>query len=115
MVKRLGPPAFIAGFVLSILASVLTQYVPMASNPIPLVVACLGVIVGLINITDKEVPGFLLAAIAFTVSAGSLATVFANVPGLLTAAPMFFNYIVTFTAPAAGVVAFKQIWMLAKD
>ncbi|VVB98237.1 Uncharacterised protein [uncultured archaeon] len=111
MIKQLGPPAFVAGFLLSVIAAV---FWPL-NGIVAIVVACLGVIVGLLNIQDKEVPGFLLATIAFTVSAGSLGVVFGQLYGLTTAAPAFFNYIVTFVAPAAGVVAFKQLWLLAKD
>lgn len=109
--KKLGPYAFIAGVALSALAGILLP----SSATVSLIVMCLGVIVGLLNIADKEVMGFLLAAIALTVSAGALGTVFGQLPVLTTAAPAFFGYIVSFTGPAAGVVAFKQIWMLAKD
>ncbi len=111
MLKKLGPYAFIAGAALSALAGALLPF----NGTISLVVMCLGVIVGLLNIADKEVMGFLLAAIALTVSAGALGTVFAQLPLLATAAPAFFGYIVAFAGPAAGVVALKQIIMLAKD
>ncbi len=111
MIKRIGPPAFLAGFVLSILAAFFWP----TNGSVPLIVASLGILVGLLNIENKEVPAFLLATVAFAVSAGSLGAVFGRLYGLETAAPVFFNYIVSFVAPAAGVVAFKQIWMLAKD
>ncbi len=111
MVKKLGPYAFFAGFLLSAVAGLLWPN----NSSVTLAILALGVIVGLLNIVPKEVPGFLLAAIAFTASAGPLGTVFGQLPGLAIAAPAFFNYVVAFAGPAAGVVAFKQIWMLARD
>jgi hypothetical protein len=117
MVQRLGPMAFMAGVVLSVLAGFLLP----GSMAVAIVVACLGIIVGLFNIQDKEVPSFLLAAIAFTTAAASLGLVFGQIGvaggnKMLAEAPVaFFNYVATFAGTAAGVVAFKQIWILAKD
>lgn len=110
-IKHLGPYAFFAGFAISVIASFMWP----SNLPATLAVLLLGVVVGLLNIQPKEVPNFLIAAIAFTASAAFLGVVFGQFPVISSAAPRFFDYIVTFVAPATGVVAFKQIWMLAKD
>lgn len=110
-VLEIGPYAFMAGIAVSAVAGFMWPHNASAT----LLVAILGVLVGMLNIKDKEVPGFLFASIALMVSAGSLGTVFGQFPVLTTAAPAFFSYIATFAAPAAGIVSFKQLWMLAKD
>ncbi len=114
MVKQIGPPAFLAGILLSALAGFLWP----TNITVMIVVASLGVLVGVLNIADKEVSGFLLASLTFMISIGgfiNLGTVFGQLPGLTQAIPAFLGYIVAFVGPAASVVAFKQIWMLAKD
>ncbi len=108
---KIGPPAFVAGMALSMLAAIIMP----VSLALHIAVACLGIIAGLLNIRDKEIQSFLLSTVVFTISANTLGQVFGQLPGLETAAPAFFGYVVAFVGPAAAVVAFKQIWMLAKD
>lgn len=108
-IKQIGPIVFVFGIVISGLAGVFWP----STGAIALLMACFGVIVGLLNINDKEVNGFLLASIAFTISAVSLGTVFGQITGLGSIMPAYFKYIVAFVGPAAGIVGLKQIWMLA--
>ncbi|MDD2655893.1 MAG: hypothetical protein PHQ80_04480, partial [Candidatus ainarchaeum sp.] len=78
-------------------------------------------IVGLLDIADKEVQLFLVASIAFIVGASSLAGVvaglFATVPlgGVGTALVAALQYMVAFTAPAAAIVGLLALYKLSRD
>ncbi len=114
--KQLGPWAYILGVVIAILAG----FIMPANAMIALVLGVLGLIVGLLNITDKEVQLFLVASIAFIVGASSLAAVAA---GVLAGAPLgvaaglvsALQYLVSFTAPAAAIVGLLALYKLSKD
>lgn len=106
-----GPMLFALGLGISIVAALLAPL----SFELKALVALLGLVVGLFNISDKEVPGFLLASLTFMVSFLALGQVFNSLPVLNTLMPAFFDYMKSFTATAAGVVAFKEIYLLAKD
>lgn len=82
-----------------------------------LVLVVLGIMIGLTTITAKEVMPFLIATIALAVAAG------ANVWEPLCAvhdllyfwATGILNYIVAFAAPAAVIIAIKEILTIAKE
>lgn len=71
------------------------------------ILAVLGVIVGLINVTQHEARLYLVAALAFMFSAWSLTNIFGMITGVL-------NNVITFVAPSAAVVAFRALYDLAK-
>ena len=82
----------------------------------------LGIIVGLVSITAKEVGPFLISAIALMAARIGLGTG-ADVWSPLTRVHDLFyywawailNYIVAFVAPAAVIIAFKAVYVLAKE
>jgi hypothetical protein len=84
---------------------------------ITLVLLILGIIVGLVSITVKEVTPFLVATIALIVA--SIANVWeplATIHSLLAYwAEGILNYIVAFAAPAAVIIAIKAILAMAKE
>ena len=67
--EKIGKWAFIIGLVIAVLAGLFYQ--PAWAI---WVLAILGVIVGLLNVTGEDTRGFLLAAIALTLSATALNT-----------------------------------------
>ncbi|MEM2948475.1 MAG: hypothetical protein QXG02_03010, partial [Candidatus Anstonellales archaeon] len=70
-VQSFGPLAYIVGLVIAIIAGV----VPLGANLVvwvSLLLGLIGIFVGLMNIRDKEVLLFLVAAMAFMISASSL-------------------------------------------
>ncbi len=110
----IGAWAFVIGLLISILAGI---FASSASTPeITLVLGILGVVTGAVNVTEKEVNKFLVATIAFMVSAGSLASLFDNLPAGAGASvvPIFVN-IVAFVAPAAAVVALKALYDISRN
>ena len=74
------------------------------------VLAILGVIVGLLNVTAEETRGFLLAAIALTISATALNTI----PIVGTAFELVLPFVIAFVAGATIVVALKELFQAAR-
>lgn len=108
-VNSIGPWAFILGLVLAILAG----FVTMPDQTIVLVLAVLGIIVGILNVSDKEVVPFLVAALTFMLAASSLGIVFSAVG--VTQLNTVMNYIGVFVAPAGAVVAIKALYGITKE
>ena len=67
-------------------------------------------IVGLLNVTAEDTRGFLLAAIALTLSATALNTI----PLIGTAFSLILPFVVAFVAGATIVVAFKELFQTAR-
>ena len=102
----IGKWAFIIGLVIAVLAGLFYQ--PAWAL---WVLAIMGVIVGLLNITAEDTRGFLLAAIALTLSATALNTI----PGLGTAFSYVLPFVVAFVAGATIVVALKELFQTARS
>jgi len=87
-----------------------------ANAYVTLVMLILGIIVGIISITAKEVSSFLLAAIALMVTRVGLDVwqPLDQIHELLHYwATGILNYIVAFVAPAAVIIAVRSVWVLA--
>ncbi|MFH1785935.1 MAG: hypothetical protein ABH842_05895 [Candidatus Micrarchaeota archaeon] len=117
-----GQYAFLGGFVIAIVIGLASN---MLGTALPLVLAVLGllgIIVGLMNISDKEIMQFLVATIALLMVMNSINEVVAKmseVTGGMTGPLGVFVYqflsaLSVFVAPAAFVVALKQIYDLAR-
>ncbi len=82
-----------------------------------LIMLILGLIIGLTSITTKEVMPFLIATIALIVAASAnvwepLGQIHALLAFLATG---ILSYIVAFAAPAAVIIAIKEVLTLAKQ
>lgn len=119
-VQSFGPLAYIVGLVIAVLAGI----VPLSANLVmwtSLLLGLIGVFVGFMNIKDKEVLLFLVAAIAFMISASSLASVFVTlgmqfgVNLLGQAVSQVLTNIVVLTAPAAAVVGVKALYEVSRS
>ena len=108
----IGSWAFMAGLVIAVLT---VLYSPIPNSTVLFLLGVLGVIVGILNITDKEVTKFLIAAIAFVTAANGLANVLYVVPGIGTYFPTILAHLVVFVAPAAAVVALKALYEVSRD
>ena len=76
------------------------------------VLAILGVIVGLLNVTREDTERFLLAAIAFGLSATALSTLPLGLGFQLT---NMLGYVAAFVAGAMVVVALKALFQTARS
>ncbi|MEM7827074.1 MAG: hypothetical protein QXQ40_02520 [Candidatus Aenigmatarchaeota archaeon] len=104
--EKIGELAFIACVVIAIIAGIAA---PSNGTALALLVV-LGIIVGFVNITEKEVTSFLIAAIALLV-AGTVGLSLIPVVGSML--DNILDYIGAFVAPAAIIVSLKAIYSLA--
>jgi hypothetical protein len=123
-VKRLaatiGLLAFLGGIVLAIVGGIGYQ----GYGSITLALVIMGILVGLLNITGKEVLPLLIAAIALIVvgtggiEIGNSKGVFGALNDLGGGAGDKLNaivaYLAAFMAPAAVISAFRAIWAVAR-
>lgn len=104
----IGAWSFIVGLIIALLVGVFSaSQIPGSTTTIILLV--LGLIVGLLNINDKEIMPFLVAGIAFMLAA-TISTVipFAWIPRVMA-------NIAVFILPAVIVGSLKAIYVLAKN
>jgi DMSO reductase anchor subunit len=122
--EKIAHWAFVAFVIIAIVMGLVVGYMvnqsySNASNvdaDVTLILLILGIIVGLIKITAKEVTPFLIAAIALIVAGIS------NVWGPLTVintllydwATYIVHYIVAFVAPAAVIIAIKAVFAMER-
>jgi zinc transporter ZupT len=103
--ELIGKWAFIIGLVLAVLAGIFFQ-----PGWAIWVLAILGVIVGLLNVTAEETRGFLLASIALTLSATALNTL----PVIGAVLSYVLPFVVAFVAGGMIVVALKELFQTAR-
>jgi hypothetical protein len=103
--EMVGKWAFIIGLVLTVVVGFLFQ-----AEWVVWVLAILGVIVGLLNVTREDTERFLLAAIAFALSVTALNTV----PVLGFLITNILGYVAAFVAGAVVVVALKVLFQTAR-
>jgi hypothetical protein len=108
ILSMVGFWAFIIGLLLAVVAGIL-----MPQNQIVIIVLIiLGLIIGFLNITAKEILLFLAATIALIV----VGNVFAPLKTLMIGAILgsILSYVATLMAPAAIVAAVKALWAVGK-
>ena len=98
-------------------AHLLDSNVTNANTYVTLVLLILGIVVGLISITTKEVTPFLMATIALIVA--SMSNVWSPLQNgtldlLYYWAKEILSYIVAFTAPAAVIIAIKSVFAMER-
>jgi len=117
-----GEWAFLGGIVIAVILGIGASFVPTDWIPVMWgVLAALGIIVGVMNITEKEVKVFLIATIALLAVANSIVPIEAvlrTVPGgdiIVGAISGFMSALVAFISPAAFIVAIKTVYELGKN
>jgi hypothetical protein len=101
-IEKAGGWAFLAGMVLAVVAGLFLE-VPWGT--FTWILALLGLVVGLLNVSTKEPQGFLLAAVALALSASAVRSL-PLVGGVLT---NILANVVTFIAAAMLVVAIRAL------
>ena len=117
MGSKIGQWSFIIGVLLAIVVGLFASSLGQWTGHLTLLLVILGLIVGFLNITEKEMTPFLVAAAALMLTGTSVNTL--NSIDLGVSLGKYLAGIVTqiavFVAPAAVVVALKAIQSLAKD
>lgn len=116
--NQVGKWAFLIGVVLAVITGIgsgLAQ--EWGTNPwLMLLLVVLGLVVGFVNITAKEVQGFLVASIALlVVGAANLSSINTLVPSLGSILEGIVNMVVLIVAPAALIVCLRAIYGFAAE
>ena len=114
IVGLLGAIAFFVGMVVAVICGAIPG--TRDSGTVVLILIILGIIVGLFNITSKEIIPFLVAAIALVVvgSVGGFGPLDKLIKGLGDALDSMVSFIAVFMTPAVVVNAVRVVWELAR-
>jgi hypothetical protein len=111
--RTIGSLSFIFGVSIAVITGLVTQNTVSAS--LTSVLIFLGLVVGILNITTKEINSFLLATLTLVIVSalggailGQVAIIGKFLEGILLS-------ILTFTVPAAIIVATRSLYSLAKN
>ncbi len=114
--ESLGAWAFYLGLIVALVLAAMPTL--LSAGWTILILGLLGIIVGLLNIGDKELQLYMVANIAFLVAANGFIGVLAALPvGTMgiTFLTSFVHNIVLFVAPGVAVVALKALYEVSKD
>ena len=108
MLSKIGFWAFIIGLILALVAGLAW----VDNNAVIIILLILGLIVGFLNVTAKEITLFLVATIALIVTGRvfeplSLLSIGEHLDNILA-------YVATLMAPAAVVASIKALWAVGK-
>lgn len=110
---KVGAWSFVVGLAIAVILGLL----PTALSPVNtiLLLGIIGIIVGLLNVTDRGLMLYLVANIAFLAAASSLLAVILAVPAVGTYLAGIVSNIAMFVAPGAAVVSLKALYDVSKD
>ncbi len=113
--EKLGVWCFLAGLVIVVIAAFLWPNTD--KGWVIWLLGLLGIVVGLLNITGKEVMTYLVATVTLIVAAGGFINLVDKF-GMTTVETFLralLNYIIAFVAPGAVIVAVKSIYSINKE
>jgi len=123
--EKLTRYVYLAFVIIAIVLGLVAGYLKYANDPsfdtvnggVTLILLILGIIAGLVSITEKEVTPFLICAIALLAAAAS--NVWEPLKSIHEVlywwATIILNYIVAFAAPAAVITAVRSLLPLVKE
>ena len=113
---NIGYWAFLIGILIAIVAGIVFASGALdaqSAGMVAVVLVILGIIVGFLNILDKDLSTFLIAVIALTAAGASAGGIGTWIPYVGMTIASIVSYIVLFVMPATVIVAVKVIWDLA--
>ena len=108
VLSMIGFWAFIVGLIIAVVAGIIMPQ----NGVIIIVLIILGIIIGFLNITAKEIMLFLVATIALVVVGNVFAPL--TVLDIGKVLGSILSYVATLMAPAAIIAAVKALWALGK-
>ena len=113
----IGAWAFLIGVILAVIIGFFQKYLSTINNSLYALLVILGLIVGLLNVADKDVMTFLLASLSLVIVSGlgqyTLAFI-AQIPVLSSLSAVLSALLVMFV-PATVIVALKAVFAIAKS
>jgi hypothetical protein len=121
--QKIGSYAFLLGIIIAIVFGLIAVFAsdtlgPGGAGIVTIILVVLGLIVGFLNIHDKHVTDFLIAAIAIAMiggTAGGLVSLDLVIAPLGSVLVQIVQGIVALVVAAALVIGLKQIMTLAKE
>lgn len=114
--EQLGPYAFIAGVLLALLAGVFSGFFAPYLGWVVLLLVALGLVVGFLNVSDKETTAFLVAGIGLMATAGAAKFAYYLGPIQMGAVGSILDnvlgFIAVFVVPAVLIVALKAVYSM---
>ncbi|MFA5141432.1 MAG: hypothetical protein WC471_00490 [Candidatus Woesearchaeota archaeon] len=111
-INKPGKYAFLAGVLIAVIAGLFADV--LKAETATLILAVLGLVIGFLNISSREVTEFLIAAIALLLAGVANVSV-SLIPYVGQYLQAILVNLTTFSAFAAVVVAIKAIVVLAED
>ncbi len=113
--QKIGVYSFLAGVAIAVLAGIAGGLAAAYAGSLTLILVILGLIVGYLNISDKETLPFTVASIGLIVAgSANLTSIDTVVSGLGTVLQAILANIIVFIAPAVIIVGLKVVYALAK-
>ncbi len=113
----IGAWAFLIGVILAVVVGLSQKYLANSTSNMPYVVlVILGVIVGFLNVGDKDSITFLLASLALVIVSGfgqSSLIYVSNIP-ILGSLNAILSALLVMFVPATIIVALKTVFSIAK-
>ncbi len=109
--KFVGKWAFLVGLIIAVLASFLAGY----ETTVAVVLFVLGLVVGFLNISEKDSNKFLLGAVALLMGGVAAISALAFLGDVSTLIGAVMTNFIAFISAAALVVAIKVIFETGKD
>ncbi|MFH1224845.1 MAG: hypothetical protein V1676_03500 [Candidatus Diapherotrites archaeon] len=109
--QKIGSWAFLLGVLIALVAGIATAFMTVDASMTMyagFAMLVLGLIIGLLNVTDKETVAFLVAAIALISTKAALGALGSPVLEAIV------GNIAALAAPAAFVVALKAVWTMSR-
>ena len=104
----LGKWAFLIGFIVAVIFGAVTD----GTNPIVLMIlAIIGLIVGILNVGHNETTSFLLAGVSLVIVSAFGSDALSAVPHV----GEIFSALMVLFVPATVIVAVKHVWSMAKN
>ena len=112
MEKKVGEYSFVIGVIIAIVLGLIADRIGGSVGiALSSLLVLLGLIVGFLNVTSKEVTGFLLATVALMM----VGNVGLSLPAVGSFVTSVVSAFISFTAGAAAVVAIKELFVITKS
>ncbi len=111
MAEKVGAWSFIVGALIAVILGAIAS--TAGTTWVIGLLLVLGVVVGLLNISDKEIVPFLVACIAFLVAAPALAAAVGSFGATFGWLVRILTHLAVFVVPAAIIASVKAILALA--
>ena len=113
---QIGPIAFVLGLVLAVVLGLAPKVLGGGSMNI-LVLGVLGIVVGILNVKDKELNNYIIANIGFVVGSSAFMGVLSALTlGIYSSMLVYMvQNIILFVAPGLAVVCLRELFGIVKE